>query len=103
MIRKQLKSLAAVFVLATTVAPASTVALSGPQPSLIDLAVELNAPGSSVAASFDTLLAAVLVANPQVLKKLPTTVSAPCSRPPMMRSQCSVWMRAQSAHRTRTC
>lgn len=70
MIRKQFTSLAAVFGLAVMAAPGSTVALSGPQPSLIDLAVELNAPSSPVAGSFDTLLAAVLVASPQVLEKL---------------------------------
>ncbi len=70
MLRKQLMSLTAALGLAVIAAPSSTVALSGPQPSLIDLAVELNAPGSPVAGSFDTLLAAVLVANPQVLEKL---------------------------------
>lgn len=45
-------------------------AATGPQPSLIDLAVELNAPGGDFEGSFDTLLAALLVADPAVLEKL---------------------------------
>lgn len=68
MFTKRIKNAAAAVALVAFAAPGH--AATGPQPSVIDLAVELNAPGGEFEGAFDTLLAAVLVADPAVLEAL---------------------------------
>ena len=50
--------------------PLSAKAANGPDPSIVDIAVKLNGPGGAAEGLFDTLIAAVLVADPAVLEKL---------------------------------
>ena len=50
--------------------PLNLSAANGPDPSLVDIAVKLNAPGGAAEGQFDTLIAAVLVADPAVVETL---------------------------------
>lgn len=70
MFTQKIKNAAAAVALVAFAAPGAGHAVTGPQPSVIDLAVELNAPGGEFEGAFDTLLAAVLVADPAVLEAL---------------------------------
>ncbi len=70
MLTNRVRNLAATVALVALSAPAAAEAASGPENTLIDLAVQLNAPGSEFEGAFDTLLAAVLVADTAVLNKL---------------------------------
>jgi len=63
-IRMVLPSMLAMFVVAVPVKAAD-----GPDPSIMDIATKVNAEGE-FAGAFDTLLAAVLVADPAVLETL---------------------------------
>ncbi len=61
--------LAFAFVMAFALAPASEA--KGPKgPTLVDVALAVNGPGSPYEGQFDTLIAAVLAADPAVLKTL---------------------------------
>lgn len=61
--------------------PLPANAANGPDPSLVDVVVKLNGPGGAAEGLFDTLIAAVLVADPAVLGTLSSygqhTVFAP--------------------------
>ena len=70
MFMNRVKNLAAATTLCALAAPGVGHAATGPGDSIINLAVSLNAPGSEFEGAFDTLLAAVLVADPIVLQKL---------------------------------
>jgi uncharacterized surface protein with fasciclin (FAS1) repeats len=65
-IRMVLPGMLAMFVVA---APLSSNAADGPENSILDVATNINAEGE-FAGAFDTLLAAVLVADPAVLQTL---------------------------------
>ena len=68
--RTIIKFFAAQLVALALLLPFSASAANGPENSIIDVAVKLNAPGGAAAGQFDTLLAALLVADPTVLEKL---------------------------------
>ena len=50
--------------------PFSANAMTGPENSILDVAIQVNAPGGAAEGQFDTLLAALIVADPTVLEKL---------------------------------
>ena len=80
--KNKLFSLLATPVLAIAFSISAPVnAANGPDPSIVDVAVALNAPGGAAEGQFDTLIAAVLVADPAVLERLSgfgqSTVFAP--------------------------
>ena len=68
MFTRKIKNAAAAVALVALASPGH--AATPEQPTLIDAAVALNAPGGEFEGAFDTLLAAVLVADPAVLEKL---------------------------------
>jgi uncharacterized surface protein with fasciclin (FAS1) repeats len=66
----RVRNIAAAATLCVLAMPGIGHAATGPGDSVINRAVTLNAPGSEFEGAFDTLLAAVLVADPIVLQKL---------------------------------
>jgi len=68
--KKLISSMAALGTCLMLSLPLSLNAANGPDPSLVDIAVKLNAPGGAAEGQFDTLIAAVLVADPAVLETL---------------------------------
>lgn len=68
--KKLISGLAALVTFVMLSLPLSLNAANGPDPSIVDVAVKLNAPGGAAEGLFDTLIAAVLVADPAVLETL---------------------------------
>jgi uncharacterized surface protein with fasciclin (FAS1) repeats len=68
--RKLISARAVLIMLLAFCLPLSLPAANGPNPSLVDVAVKLNAPGGAAEGLFDTLIAAVLVADPAVVEAL---------------------------------